>query len=441
LRACLALGLALGFCSCGFFLWLVLGGPAKGFLAAVDVFVVGGLLTTFVLLYRRPADCARPELPSVANLPGRWGWLLLLGMTATLICVLARFILFSVKCPHGNYDAWGIWNMRARFLFRGGSHWADAFLINHVRPDWSHPDYPLLLPNTVARFWYHMGFETTLVPVLVAMLFTFATVGLLLSAVALLRSPSQGLLAGVVLLGTSFFIDLGNCQYADVPLSFFMLAALVLICLHDRFSPGDGRLLVLAGTMTGFAAWTKNEGLLFLLAVGTARPFLSAWMHGWRRSAWEQLAFGAGLLPLAVLLILFKTQLAPPNDLLIGQNVTATLARITDTQRYLMIGAAVGRELRHIGPWALAVLGGYFLLVRRASRSSHVRSAFPLLVLGLMFVGYMVIYLTTPRRLAWHLATSLDRLLMHLWPIALLNYFLLVRTPEEALAREQEGPS
>jgi hypothetical protein len=51
-----------------------------------------------------------------------------------------------------------------------------------------------------------------------------------------------------------------------------------------------------------------------------------------------------------------------------------------------------------------------------------------------MLAGYAVVYLTTPNDLAWHLSDSVHRLLMQLWPSALLALFLNTATPEEARA-------
>ena len=61
------------------------------------------------------------------------------------------------------------------------------------------------------------------------------------------------------LLGTVFYLIRGASLYADVPLSFFFLAALLLLALYDagqRSSPG---LLVLAGLAAALAAWTGTK--------------------------------------------------------------------------------------------------------------------------------------------------------------------------------------
>src|SRR5262249_17955866 len=86
--------------------------------------------------------------------------------------------------------------------------------------------------------------------------------------------------------------------------------------------------------------------------------------------------------------------------------------------------------------WGIVyLLGVYrFLMGRRPpSHEPSQRAAHAFSVLLLMIAGYSVVYLVTPQNLAFHLDTSLERLLMQLWPTALLAYFLWVATPEEAL--------
>jgi hypothetical protein len=41
-----------------------------------------------------------------------------------------------------------------------------------------------------------------------------------------------------------------------------------------------------------------------------------------------------------------------------------------------------------------------------------------LLVPVLMLAGYFAVYVITPNDLSWHLATSLDRLFVQIWPLS-----------------------
>ncbi len=84
------------------------------------------------------------------------------------------------------------------------------------------------------------------------------------------------MLGAIALLATPSFVEQGAWQYADIPLSFFYLATIVLLSLYDErtqeaSSQSPAGLLALGGVAAGFAAWTKNEGVLFLGAIILAR--------------------------------------------------------------------------------------------------------------------------------------------------------------------------
>ena len=78
-----------------------------------------------------------------------------------------------------------------------------------------------------------------MVPAVIGLVFTFSTAGLLFSALDILVGRTSALLGAIALVATPFFIDLGTWQYADVPLSFFFLATLVLLHMHRaQFAAG-----------------------------------------------------------------------------------------------------------------------------------------------------------------------------------------------------------
>ena len=91
-----------------------------------------------------------------------------LGFLALLALAVASSWLGWARFPHGQWDAWSIWNLRARSIFRGAPDWPALF---SPAIAWSNPDYPLLLPLTVARLWAYEGREGTAIPAMVAMLF------------------------------------------------------------------------------------------------------------------------------------------------------------------------------------------------------------------------------------------------------------------------------
>ncbi len=420
-----AAGGGVGLTACLFFWGLVALGPALPATLALEL----GLLAlaagaAFWRARRRGTPADIPPDPRPAPPHGLYGRLL----TGTFALALALSGLFSIAAftyePHGRWDAYAIWNLRARYLFGGGDQWRAGF---DPALAWTHPDYPLLLPGSVARLWLYSGEATTLAPILVGGLFTVLTVGLLVAGVNALRGREAALWAGLMLVGTITFVQHGVYQYADVPLSSLILAAVVLLTAYLR--RGEAGLLVLAGGMAGFAAWTKNEGLLFLLSSAAVLGVWSLRRGGLGQAGRELGGFLLGALPALLTVLLFKLTLAPPNDLVSGQGAE-TAALLTDPARLLSIITAFIDGILGLGVGTPLVLAIYSALV--GGRHFRAEYRVPIAILGGVLAGYVLVYLTTPHDLAWHLETSLERLLVHLWPAALFLFFLIVPPPAEA---------
>ena len=436
LKVVLGMGLGLGASSVLLFLWLRAFGSLPGAYPAAEASLALCLLAALVYLGR---GAGGPLAGGRRALPGFDQRLTRLSAGAFLIsvvCVVAAAVAISAREPHGAGDASAIWNLIARFIYRGGGGFVEA--LTHL--NWTHPDYPLLLPLSVARLWAYGG-ETQAAPALLGLLFMLGTLGLVVCSVSLLSTRTQGYLAGLVLLEPFFFFRTATFQYADTPLGFFLLASLVLLALHDR-APGGRGLLVLAGLMAGFAAWTKNEGLLMLLSVAAGRLVALAASRCLRTYPRQLIYFSAGAVPVLLVVLYFKAAIAPANDLVAGQGMRATAGRLLDFSRYALILKALVNQFTGFRRWyahPTYLLAAYaWLLGVKAGRAERLTLLTPAAALGLILAGYFLIYVTTPRDLEWHLAFSLDRLLIQLWPSFVLLFFLLVRTPEEALARTPE---
>ena len=271
-------------------------------------------------------------------------------------------------------------------------------------------------------------------------LFAIATVTVLTAGVCRLRSTSQGLLAGLVLLGTAAFLREGAGQCADVPLSFFVLSSVLLLALADGSDRPQRGLIFLSGLTAGLGAWTKNEGLVLVLVAPVAWC-LAARLTG--RNALrgrELLAWAAGVLPLLAVLGLFKCGLAPSNDLIDGQGWAATWPRLMNPARYWLVAKGLASAGWHVGKVFTLVLPLCWLLLgparRRPGGSIGLYTAAGVFVL--MTAGDCLVYLTTPQDLQWHLISSADRLLLQLLPTGLLAWFLWLATPEEVMAENSD---
>jgi len=327
LQLTLALAVGVGISSCTFFLWLTKPFSVPAGLSIVEPLLFLGGAGVLFLLKKRSAVSAdtSPELPVPFSAHVRASGVskgLLAGFCVVLACAIAAMILILIDKPHGLGDSWAIWNVRARFLFRGGDLWMRGFS-SYL----SHPDYPLLLPLSVARFWTYMGSETMIVPQLVSVLFTLSTIALLASSLSVLRSVRHGMVAALFLMSSPCFIKMGSCQYADVPVGFFILATIVLLALNDLTNGENQGLCCLSGAMAGFAAWTKNEGILFVVSVLVAGIFALPLKGSCKRGAKEWLLFLAGCLPILAILVFFKLHYAPPNDVVQPQNVRLFMER------------------------------------------------------------------------------------------------------------------
>jgi hypothetical protein len=442
----LGAGLGLGLSSVGFFVGLVGSGSSTVYF----VVEVVGLAVLLGLLLRRIRSGAMPvRLRSGGRPTGPpyVSWLLAPGFAVSLIAALVTFSYRSATYPHGGWDAATIWNLRARFLFRGADHWRDAF--SDLLGTWTHADYPLLVPGAAARAWSFIGSEPQAVPILLGLLFTFAMAFMLLGALASLRSRGQGLLAAIVLLCCNSLVYEGANQYADVPLAFFMLATFVALALADTLKEGGPGFVALAGLTAGLAAWTKNEGMLFVLALFVGHLLVITHLRGWQQALRRQGIMLLGLAPMLLLIIAFKWGVAPANDLLASLQPADVINRLTDPWRLWFVLQSFGERFLALSGWLAAaplVLALYLLVVGWRERVRERESVGTMLsTLGLLLAAYLFVYVVTPYDLAWHVDTSMYRLAFHGWHSLLFAYFLIVKTPEAAIAEvtpaQQVGPA
>ncbi len=350
-------------------------------------------------------------------------------LTLSIFSFLNQLILY----PHGMGDPWAIWNLHARFLYRGGNNWKDGFT-NII--SWSHPDYPLLLSGYVARCWKWVGNDTVLVPAFVSMFFTYMTVGLVYSSISVFRTREQGYLAGLTLLCVPFFIEHGAQQYADIPIGFYFLATFVLFSFQERLSQKHPHFPIFTGIFSSLAAWTKNEGLLFLfvvLLVGFIVNLTTKNHASLKQTMW----FIIGALPVLILLIYFKTQIAPRGDIFSAQSSQQIIDKLSTVKRYIEIITSYVKEILRFGKgYTFAVLVIYFLLLGINKDNKSNKTYLPYIsIILFMLIGYFIIYLITPHDLKWHLDSSLNRLFIQLWPSFVFIFFLFTRRPDELLVR------
>lgn len=395
----LALGIAIGprFIVADAALWLTVGAMAWWF--------------------SRGARRKRPRVPR--SLRADW---FVRGVFATTALIACMTVAAGYRAaPHGEWDAWAIWNHRARFLLLGGHEWTAAF----SEAVSAHSDYPLLLPAAVARVWAYAGRDATIAPAVLAGAFGASIAVVILATLGTQRRTAW--LAGTLLLASSVFVQQVVAQCADVPLAFFIVAALALACADSW---------LLAGTMSALAAWTKNEGVLFvaimaIVAIATAAR---------RRDRGVVVRWLAGGAPVLATILWFKVTLAPSVDLIERQTWAAMAAKALDLQRH---AAAAKLMAQRLTAWGGPLTPGFFAITGLTAVTLSIVRRGPSLLLMcvvlLMLAGYHTAYVLSPFDLPWHVSTSADRLLTQLWPALVLAAFYRPR-PSAPTADERQKP-
>jgi hypothetical protein len=416
----LALSLGIGFSSVVSLALILIGVEPASRTFVLSDFAVWAIVAA---LGWRTNNASTPNcrLP-IPTRPQFWDWLAPTAFGLVAIVALASVVASSIAAPHGDWDAWAIWNQHGRFLFRGGDgSWREFFSIT-----WSQPDYPLLLPASVARVWAYAGHESTLGPALISVVFGIASVALVVTTL----EGHLRWIAGMLMLGASTFLTQVPAQCADVPLACFIVATLAVTFgdvlrtsnPESRTPNPESRIpFVIAGATSAMAAWTKNEGVVFVLLT-----FLVAVVVAVRRRDGRQLLWSiAGAAPVLIAVVWFKLALAPSSGLVEGQSLTVILTRLLDPARHRTVLELVAQ---HAMRWSAPIAFAVFPIVSVVAVWMAVRVGGPVrvmtMILGLLLAAYYVVYVTTPFDITWHVTTSVDRLLVQLWPALVLTVFL-----------------
>ena len=425
LKLFLGVGLGLGITSCLYFFRLVFLPGQSGYLFIELGFL--GIVLVALILRRRISLVPPIKFPS-------FSWLHLF-LTLGILFVLSSAMSFSLamvrNSPHGDYDAQAIWNLRARSIYRLGDAWENAFSPEINRN--FHMDYPLLIPMNVVGGWNTLGSEVLRVPAVQSILFMYAAAGVLFCLLAYTRTILQASIALIVLLTTPLLLLMTSFQTSDIAVTYYLLSTTVLLILY--FIEEKPQLLFLAGVMASLSAWSKNEGIPFLI--------LSVLFVTWMLMKFGRLSqirdfLPGSLLPIASILI-FKVHIpgSQSNDLFAGNGFMAMLSKVTDPSRYVSIIARLASEISHLGEWQFSIVVillvyGLLMGAKKISEPHKFERLIILLPLAQLAV-YFGIYLVTPHDLVWHMNYSMSRLLLHIFPMALLLYFFFINTPEDAL--------
>ncbi len=427
LKFFLGIGIGLGLCSLLYFLYMLFFAGQHWFIV-IQLAIFTGLLAITIWEEKKQGwDFPKPwKLVRLTNMQG-----ILVGFSCVVFLIsLSNTASYLLRRKQGDWDAWMMFNRAARFVYLDPANWLESF--SPKMDPIFHADYPLLLAMNTASGWDTLGVETPRVPMVLSALFAIACVGLLVGALASIKSVGQAALGSIILWGTPLVVNEGAREMADLPLAFFILATGVLIYLYVlHHKPG---LIALAGLTAGLAAWTKNEGSVFVLVTALALGVAFFREKPLRILSWYALGL---ILPLAIVLY-FKFFLAPPSDVL-SSGPARSIAQVFDISRHAQILQSFWSEIQHFGSWGIPgfslgifpILLVYFFLFRsEVAREHHTAYIAGFTMLVIQALGYYAVYLITPYDLAWHLFYSAERVILQIFPLILFLLLSASRTPE-----------
>jgi len=414
LLAVLAWPAGLALTSSAYFLWMVVSGGRAGWYPWLELAGVGAALG---FAWARRTRGARWVLPSWPETGVERAALVVVALV--LACALLVVLRTTAVTPWGYWDAWARINFKARFLAAGGPEWTWIFRGDGV----PHPQYPLLLECSVARLARWSGSSGGFDPMPARVLSVLGWLGCFASVLALvghLCSPFLAAVAGLMLLCNRTDILWAPMQYSDFALATLLTWSVGLLVLATR--AGADPWWPLVGFCVGSAAWCKDEGLAFAALVSALA--LCAWIRARRRSFWGPAAWIGGLAlggaPVLVLKLGFASE-----SFLFGARERSVWQDLTDPARYGILFDKVLEHLElHMAGWTLLVLAVVLFLLPRERVVR--RSWLPLGLCAAMGLLYGVVLITTRFDLDWHLSTVMNRLALHLWPVATLATMMVV---------------
>lgn len=353
-----------------------------------------------------------------------------IGLHTILLLATLTLCFFYKAYPFGGWDAWQVWNFKAKLLFLGGTHWRDIFLPSLWQTS---PHYPLLLPLINVWAWVFQSEPLRVTPFLTSFVSSYATMGLLFSALFWLTKRSEMILAPLLLLSLPGFGTLATSQYSDILVGYYILAAIVgfIVVRNKKIR----EFALPTGLCAGFLAFSKPEGgiaAIFIAGLGIVH-LIAAKGQGWKNRDTRRIIglFLAGFLPALIPSVIFHSILSPENQTFINgflnHDHPTTLARIKAIFTFILF-YFLSKDMRLF--WVLLFVG-LLTANRRAIKGKEIIPSFLLLYLSTVIVYYAM---NTYFEIVWWLKVTVFRIYFTLLPLSVFWIFY-------SLGQKEKGDS
>lgn len=421
--------------------WISLLLPAWALSISIGVLAVALAVAVGLVALQaaRSASAAAGALRAGARLLLRAPWWAY--PAAALVLVDLGLLVTGILRSEVGWDGLFVWGIKARYFFLSGGVPQPYF--TDLSREWSHIDYPFLLPISEALVYRAAGTPDERLIMVVIAAFVLCLVVLLHELVRTARGEGMALTAVLLLLTLPAIWSFAEQGMADLPLAVCLLAGGGLVARWLE-RPARLRQLLLGAFLMTLAVWVKREGLMVWLAAGIAVGLwsLAASVRA-RRLLWRPVL--CYLAPATVLVPWLA-------DLYLHHVVDRNYVRpslawlVQHGDRLPVLAHALEAQLTRAADWGVAwLLLAAVLLLNPPLRSAGRALLLWLLVAHLLSLPFIYTFST------WvpytdHVASSIDRLVLQVVPLALLLLALnfprlrvLSRLPPRRGGRVEEG--
>ncbi|HEX7976118.1 MAG TPA: hypothetical protein VF498_17045, partial [Anaerolineales bacterium] len=180
-----------------------------------------------------------------------------IALLAGLLVLETAVMVWRILTTGLGWDGTFVYALKAKIFFASGGVSLGYF--SDLSRQWSHPDYPLLLPLNEAWLFTWLGrvAEGAALKILFAVFFA-CLAALFYRAVRRRRSAIYSLVFSLLLTGLPALLPAAQSGYADLPLSAFALGSSA--ALYFWLEEGRASDLVLGGILAALCIWVKREG-------------------------------------------------------------------------------------------------------------------------------------------------------------------------------------
>lgn len=335
-----------------------------------------------------------------------------------ILLLIGLYYLKILSEPLHDWDARSIWFFHAKIIWLEGAinnvaNW------HHLSLQWTHVDYPELIPSLAAQLGYLKGYWNEFFPKGSLFLMLLPPIFWVFSFFS--NTISFLFLVFIMFFSMNFWLWNG---YMD---GYIALYAATSALLFGRYYEKKNLVDLYSGICAlGIIANIKNEGLLFCACMFVILIVKRFSIHR------KIIQIGVVSSLPTVIWTIYKSMWNLHNDLKIDSAdvFKRIFTRLTDGSSPFIIFETLFIDLSPAWKAYLLVLGVAMILLRMKKKIS-VASRLAICTSVLYFFGLFSIYLLTPFNVVEHMSSSADRTMLPVTLCALTGLFFLVRQIEE----------